>query len=92
MQSIIQSLKKRRKELGLTQKELGAKMGLPQGHISSIEREKTDPRLSTIVDLARYTGQELFLVPREMLSVVQGLLLGESEAPRWRIEDEDDED
>ena len=42
---------------------IGRKLGLPQSHISRIEQGLTDPRLSTITDMARLLDQELVLVP-----------------------------
>ena len=42
------SLKKLRIEAGLTQKRLAELVGVSQAHIAKIEREKVDPRLSTI--------------------------------------------
>ncbi|MGB9740635.1 MAG: CBS domain-containing protein [Candidatus Bathyarchaeia archaeon] len=42
------SLKRLRIEAGLTQKRLAELVGVSQAHIAKIEREKVDPRLSTI--------------------------------------------
>ena len=52
MGTIIGQLKTARQKKGLRQSELGKKLGLPQSHISSIERGVTDPRLSTMADMA----------------------------------------
>jgi len=42
------SLKKLRKEAGLTQKKLAQLVGVSQAHIAKIECGKVDPRLSTV--------------------------------------------
>ena len=77
MNEILKSLKKRRLELKLKQSEFGSKLGLPQSHISKIEQGATDPRLSTVTDMARLLDQELVLVSRELLPVIKSLISGE---------------
>jgi transcriptional regulator with XRE-family HTH domain len=90
MSTIIQSLKSARREKGLTQAELGKKLGLPQSHISKIEQELTNPQLSTLRDMARILDLELTLVPRPMLPAVKSLLTGEdTDKPRWQPDEED---
>ncbi len=92
MNEILKSLKKRRLELKFKQSELGSKLGLPQSHISKIEQGATDPRLSTVTDMARLLDQELLLVPRELLPVIKSLISGDEDGqkPMWSL-DEDDE-
>ena len=90
MSKIIQSLKSARQEKGLTQAELGKKLGLPQSHISKIEQELTNPQLSTLSDMARMLDLELTLVPRSMLPAVRSLITGEdTDTPRWQPDEED---
>ena len=69
---------------------------MPQSHISRIEQGLTDPRLSTVTDMARLLDQELVLVPRELLPVIKSLISGEdSQQPMWspdeNPDDQDDE-
>lgn len=45
------NLKRLRQEAGLTQKELSAITGIKLAHLSKIERDVTDPKLSTIAKL-----------------------------------------
>ena len=66
-------------------------MGMPQSHVSKIEKGLSDPRLSTISDMARLLDQELILVSREKLSVINALINQDDEQqPMWNI-DKDDE-
>ncbi len=84
---ISQHLKKARKHKGLSQRELSAKSGVPQGHISKIENGNVDLRLSSLVALARVLELELALVPRKSVGAVNvmignALCRAENEPPR----------
>jgi len=93
MNEIIKSLKQARIDKHLKQAELGAKLGLPQSHISKIEKGGTDPRLSTMTDMARLLDRELVLVPRTMLPVVMALIDGEeAQRPLWTLDSDNNED
>ena len=90
MISIIEQLKTARLELGMKQSELGKKLGLPQSHVSKIEHGATDPRLSTVTDMARVMDQELMLVPRQLMPHVASLLRGEDDRERrWQPDEEE---
>lgn len=90
MSEIVKSLKKRRLELQLSQSEFGSKMGLPQSHISKIEQGATDPRLSTVTEMARLLGQELILAPAELLPAINALINGEDDQkPMWSLDEDD---
>jgi predicted transcriptional regulator len=90
MSEIIAQLKRARQGKKLKQSELGSKLGLPQSHISKIEKGGVDPRLSTVEDMARLLDQELVLVPRAMLPVIRALLSGEDmQKPKWRLDEEE---
>lgn len=92
MSEIIKALKSARLEKKLKQSELGSKLGLPQSHISKIEQGATDPRLSTVTDMARVLDQELVLVPRTMLRVIKAIIRGDDEpAPMWQLDEEEDQ-
>lgn len=89
MNEIIKSLKNIRLEKRLKQTELGSKLGLPQSHISKIEQGATDPRLSTVTDMARLLDQELVLVPRHMLPTVKAIIEGkQDQKPMWALDEE----
>lgn len=93
MSEVIKSLKSARIEKKLKQSELGSKLGLPQSHISKIEKGATDPRLSTVSDMARLLDQELVLVPRAMLPAIRALIKGgEDQKPMWMLDDEEESD
>jgi predicted transcriptional regulator len=90
MHKIIQQLKDIRQEKMVTQADLGDKLGFPQSHVSKIEQGKTDPRLSSITDMARLLGHELVLVPRAMLPAVRALFSAEIEQkPVWQVDEDD---
>ena len=92
MSNIIDQLKAARQQRQMKQAELGKKMGLPQSHISTIENGVTNPRLSTVEDMARLLDHELILIPREQAQAVLALLDGESESDnlrRWMPDEED---
>ncbi len=63
----------RRKERTLSQRELGARIGLTQAQISKIENGRVDPRLSSVVEFARGVGLELMLVPRRAVPAAVAL-------------------
>ena len=88
--NIIQQLKIARLTMGIKQSELGAKLGLPQSHISKIEQGATDPRLSTVADMARILDQELMLVPRQLISQITSLLQDKKQERRWQPDEESD--
>ena len=90
MNAIIPQLKRARLAKKLRQSEFGVKLGLPQSHISKIEQGRSDPRLSTVTDMARLLDQELVLVPRSMLPAIRAMLSGEeTQKPKWQIDEEE---
>lgn len=54
-----EKVRKRRHQIGLTQLDLSEKSGLHLNHISKIERNRTDPSLSTMLRIARALGVKL---------------------------------
>ena len=63
-----------RRAKALTQKELGQRVGLPQSHISKIEKGGVDLQLSSLMEIARALDLEVKLVPRKALPAVEGAL------------------
>ena len=76
VENIAQELKAARNKKGLSQRELGAKVGIPQSHISKIENGAVDLKTSSLIELARALDLELMLVPRALTPAVQGLQRG----------------
>lgn len=54
--SIGRRIRKRRKDLQLTQQDLGRALGLTSQHISVIEQDKRTPSLSSLSKLAEELG------------------------------------
>ena len=53
-----------RRRMGLTQRELAKRTGIPQPMISAIERGQQDPRHGTLERIMAAAGQELDMVMR----------------------------
>ena len=70
---IASTLRIAREAKGLSQRELSAKSGVPQGHISKIENGVVDLRVSSLVALARALDLEPMLVPRKSIPAVQSI-------------------
>jgi len=66
------SIRRARQDKGLTQGELGSRVGLPQSHISKIENGTVDIQISSLIELARALDLEVKLVPREALPAIEG--------------------
>ncbi len=95
MKEIAKILQEARKEKGMTQTELGAKMGLPQSHISQIESGKVDIRVSSLLELARWLDLEPVMVPRILKPAVKSLISGEQKSlqkPAWQADEDYGED
>ncbi len=71
---ILQTLKAARDATGLSQRDLSARIAVPQSHISKIESGGTDLRLSSLVELARALNHEVVLVPRKLLPAVEAIV------------------
>lgn len=71
---IAASLKSARLAMGLTQRELGQRVGMPQSHISKIEKGASDLQVSSLLELSRALGLEVKLVPRKAVTAIEGVL------------------
>ena len=83
IEHIARALRKAREAKGLSQRELGKKAGVPQGHISKIENGTVDLRLSSLVALARTLDLELALVPRKVVPALKSLARGSAADALW---------
>jgi transcriptional regulator with XRE-family HTH domain len=73
-QEIGKALREARVNKLLSQRELSALSGVPQGHISKIEKGAVDLRLSSLIALARVLDLEPTLVPRQTVPAVQSIV------------------
>ena len=94
---IAAALREARENKGLSQRELSKRAGVPQSHISKIESNKVDLRLSSLASLAHALDLELALIPRKAAPAVRSITrstpLQETarSKPAYRL-DEDDSD
>ena len=70
---IAAALKAAREAKGLSQRELSQRSGVPQPHISKIESNNVDLRLSSLLALAHALDLELTLIPRQAAPAVQSI-------------------
>ncbi|MCL2449291.1 MAG: helix-turn-helix domain-containing protein, partial [Polyangiaceae bacterium] len=89
MPRLAEQLKAARLACKLSQKAVGERLGLPQSHVSAIENGKVDPRLSSVVELARVLDLEPMLIPRAHVLAVRALVAGEPDAPLWSAGDDE---
>lgn len=73
-EDLIQEIRDRRTDAGVSQRALSVRSGLTQGHISQIETGTLEPGLSSLIDMARALDLEVVLVPKKFLPAVQGVL------------------
>jgi len=73
------AIKAARTKRGWGQRELGAKIGLTQPHVSAIESGEIVPRFDTLLELVRVLGMDLLLVPRTLVPAVQSLIRAQKE-------------
>ncbi|MGQ7245762.1 helix-turn-helix domain-containing protein [Halomonas sp. V046] len=74
-------LKAAREAKGLSQRELSALAGVPQSHISKIENNAVDLRVSSLSSIAHALDLELMLVPRKALPAVQSITRSVASTP-----------
>lgn len=74
-------LKTAREAKGLSQRELSALAGVPQSHISKIENNAVDLRVSSLSSIAHALDLELMLVPRKALPAVRSIARNVASAP-----------
>lgn len=71
---ITQQLRSAREARKMSQRELSARSGLTQSHISQIERGNMEPGLGSLVDVARALDLELVLAPKKLISAIRNIL------------------
>jgi transcriptional regulator with XRE-family HTH domain len=81
-ESTINALKKHRRHLKMSQREVSALSMIPQGQISKIENNEVDLRLSSLLSLAFALELDLMLVPRKIVPAVETVIDSLDEDPR----------
>lgn len=85
-----------RQEKQLSQRDVAASMNFPQSYLSRLENVQVDIRLSNFIDLARYLGVEVMLVPIELVptvnTIIRSELVREDSRPRWQLASDADDD
>ena len=61
--ALVTQIIQQRNALGLTQRELAARSGLPQSSIARIETMKTIPNIETIIKILKPLGLQLSFLP-----------------------------
>jgi len=77
---ILKSLREARQRKGFSQRELSAKSGVPQSHISKIESGAVDLRVSSLVALARALDLEIELVPKKAVPAIKFIVRSSTSA------------
>jgi len=81
-EDVVHSLKVARESKRFSQRALSKKVGLTQSHISKIENGAVDLQLSNLIELARALDLEVILVPRKLVTTVQGMVRSTVPAPQ----------
>ncbi|BCH27786.1 hypothetical protein MesoLjLc_77140 [Mesorhizobium sp. L-8-10] len=74
IEDIVAALKSAREAKALSQRDLSARAGVPQSHISKIEGGKVDLQLSSLIQLARLLDLEVKLVPKKAIPAVESVV------------------
>ncbi|MFJ2991132.1 helix-turn-helix transcriptional regulator [Pandoraea sp. NPDC087047] len=72
--SLMEPLIAARKDAGLTQAELAERAGLSRMTVQKMESGAFDPRMSTLLEMARALGLEPMFVPAELRQEVEAFL------------------
>ncbi|MQW42137.1 helix-turn-helix domain-containing protein [Sinorhizobium meliloti] len=71
---LIRQLRATREAQKMSQRELSARSGLTQSHISQIERGTMEPGLGSLVDVARALDLEIVLAPKKLMPAIRNIL------------------
>lgn len=71
LEHLTESLRQARIARKLSQRDLSRLAGVPQSHISRIESNQVDLRLSSLIAIANALGLEMALVPRKAMPAVR---------------------
>ncbi|SES80992.1 helix-turn-helix domain-containing protein [Thorsellia anophelis] len=79
IEEILESLREARIRKGYSQRELSARTGIPQSHISKIESGSVDVRVSSLIVIARVLDTELFLIPKKLVPALTSIVRSHSD-------------
>lgn len=71
---ITHQIRAAREARHMSQRELSARSGLTQSHISQIERGTMEPGLASLVDVARALDLEIVLAPKKLMPAIGTIL------------------
>ncbi len=74
IEELLSQLKSAREQKGWSQKELSTRAGVPQSHISKIENQSVDLRLSSFSAIVLALDLEVFLVPKSAVTTIQSVV------------------
>lgn len=74
LEQILKDLREARSRKGFSQRELSARSGVPQSHISRIESGDVDLRVSSLIALARVLDLELFVAPKKSVLAIKSII------------------
>ena len=63
MSAIVKAMVEQRNAMGLSQRELAARCGIPQSSVARIESFKTMPNLDTLLKIFQQLGLKLTILP-----------------------------
>lgn len=97
IEQLLANLREARLRKGFSQRELSARSGVPQSHISKIESGGVDLRMSSLIALARVLDLELFVAPKHSIPAIQAIIRSstgahkndEPIAPAYSLDDDD---
>jgi len=89
LRALVDLLKAARERKGLSQRDLGKRVGIPQSHISKIENGAVDLQTSNLIEIGRALDLELTLVPRSALPAVRALQDSQRQEARRSIPEVD---
>lgn len=67
-------IRQARENAAMSQRDLSARSGVTQSHISQIESGKLSPGIGTMIDIGRALDLELIFVPKRSMSAVNSLI------------------
>ncbi len=101
-EQIAALLKEARETKGLSQRELAKRSGVPQSHISKIEANGVDLRVSSLAALAHALDLAITLIPRKAAPAVHAIVRSTAgqgrqnglpiSKPAYSLDDEEEDD